>query len=220
MNFCPENVWEKETTLYRSALSYCKPSQKKDLSEKQNKTEFFTPQDLLDTNFSESERENDFWFFMLKVNYRLQGSCEGYVFTDVCLSMGGGGVVSQHALQVVSQHALQQVSRGGAWSGGGAPEGVCSGGGTWSGGVCLSACWDTSPPPQEKRLLLQTVCIPLECILVHTMATTILPLLLSWTLPLVAVIPILPLTTGVANGSNGGTKLIEINHCHSSVNEP
>ena len=26
---------------------------------------------------------------------------------------GGGGLVSQHALEVVSQHALQQVSRGG-----------------------------------------------------------------------------------------------------------
>ena len=39
---------------------------------------------------------------------------EGYVFTGVCLSMGGGlGVLSQHALQVVSQHALQQVS--GLW---------------------------------------------------------------------------------------------------------
>ena len=37
--------------------------------------------------------------------------CEGYVFTGVCLSTGGG-VLSQHALQVVSQHALQQVSRG------------------------------------------------------------------------------------------------------------
>ena len=45
--------------------------------------------------------------------------CEGYVFTGLCLSTGGGGgVLSQHALQVVSQHALQQVSRGGiipAW---------------------------------------------------------------------------------------------------------
>ena len=30
-----------------------------------------------------------------------------------CLSVHGGGVTSQHALQVVSQHALQQVSRGG-----------------------------------------------------------------------------------------------------------
>ena len=40
---------------------------------------------------------------------------ESYVFTGVCLSMGGGGcgVLSQHALQVVSQHALQQVS--GLW---------------------------------------------------------------------------------------------------------
>ena len=43
--------------------------------------------------------------------YRPQRSCEGYVFTGVCLSTGRG-VVSQHALQVVSQHALQQVSRG------------------------------------------------------------------------------------------------------------
>ena len=35
--------------------------------------------------------------------------CEGYVFTRVCLSTGGGGgrVASQHALQVVSWHALQ-----------------------------------------------------------------------------------------------------------------
>ena len=31
----------------------------------------------------------------------------------MCLSTGGGGVVTQHALQVVSQHALQQVSGGG-----------------------------------------------------------------------------------------------------------
>ena len=44
------------------------------------------------------------------VYYRPQRSCEGYVFTGVCLSIGGGGL-SQNALQVVSQHALQQVSR-------------------------------------------------------------------------------------------------------------
>ena len=31
----------------------------------------------------------------------------------ILLTVGGGGVLSQHALQVVSQHALQQVSRGG-----------------------------------------------------------------------------------------------------------
>ena len=62
-------------------------------------------------------------------HYRPQQSCEGYVFTGVCLSTGGrtlaclaggipaclaaGGVLSQHALQVVSHHALQQVSGGG-----------------------------------------------------------------------------------------------------------
>ena len=38
------------------------------MSEKQNKTEYFTPKDLLATHFSESERENDVCFFMLKVN--------------------------------------------------------------------------------------------------------------------------------------------------------
>ena len=86
--------------------------------------------------------------------YRPQRSCEGYVFTGVCLSRG----------------------------------------------VCLSACWDTTPPgadpppeqtssweqtppldqtpppprtrhppgpgPPPRRLLLRTVCILLECILV------------------------------------------------------
>ena len=33
---------------------------------------------------------------------------QGYIFTGVCYSVhsGGGGVLSQHALQVVSQHAL------------------------------------------------------------------------------------------------------------------
>ena len=37
---------------------------------------------------------------------------QGYVFTRVCDSVHGGGVVvSQHALQVVSQHALQVVSQ-------------------------------------------------------------------------------------------------------------
>ena len=64
--------------------------------------------------------------------YRLQRSCEGYVFTGVCLSTGGRGGISAclaagigwcgipaclaAGLQggaVVSQHALQQVSGGG-----------------------------------------------------------------------------------------------------------
>ena len=43
------------------------------------------------------------------IYYRPQRSCEVYVFTGVCLSTGGVGLLSQHALQVVSQHALQQV---------------------------------------------------------------------------------------------------------------
>ena len=40
-------------------------------------------------------------------------------------------------------------------------------------GVCLSACWDTTPPlgsrhpPPSRRLLLRTVRILLECILVY-----------------------------------------------------
>ena len=37
---------------------------------------------------------------------------QGYIFTGICDSVRGGGVVvSTHPLQVVSQHALQQVSR-------------------------------------------------------------------------------------------------------------
>ena len=89
------------------------------------------------------------------LHYCLQRSCEGYVFTGVCLSTQGGG-------------------------------------------ICLSACWDTTPPgsrhppgadppwertpsqsrhppgpdtprsrhPPKRQPLLQTVRILLECILV------------------------------------------------------
>ena len=92
--------------------------------------------------------------------YRLQRSCEGYVFTGVCLSTGGG--VSQHALQVVSQHALQQVGGGGipACLAGGIPAclaaglqgDACSQRGACSWGVpalgrCLLGGW-RRPPPQ------------------------------------------------------------------------
>ena len=51
-----------------------------------------------------------FFTFINEIFWHLfpQRSCEGYVFTGVCLSTGG--VLSQHALQEVSQHALQQVS--------------------------------------------------------------------------------------------------------------
>ena len=112
--------------------------------------------------------------------YRPQRSCEGYVFTGVCLSTGGGGV-SQHALQVVSQHALQQVSGGGGIQAclaaslqGGlllpgvascgevcllrgvpAPKCVC---------VCVCVCGG-DPLPASRWLLLRTVRILLECIL-------------------------------------------------------
>ena len=66
--------------------------------------------------------------------YRPQRSCEGYVITPVCQSFcsRGGGLLSQHALQVVSQHALQ---RGGLLPGAvPGPAGVCLVGG---GGVKL-----------------------------------------------------------------------------------
>ena len=80
--------------------------------------------------------------------YHPQRSCEGYVFTGLCLSTRGGGgwypsmpcrwypnmpcsrsqgwgVLSLHALQVVSQHTLQQVSGGCLVGGGGsAPDGM------------------------------------------------------------------------------------------------
>ena len=83
--------------------------------------------------------------------YRPQRSCEGYVFTRICDSVHrGGGVLSQHALQVVSQHALQQ---GDACSRGGLPlGGACSGGcllgevpalgGACSGGPARGGCGD------------------------------------------------------------------------------
>ena len=59
-----------------------------------------------------------------QVFYRPQRSCEGYVFTPVCLSTVGGCLF---------------------------PGFVCF---QWGfvlprGGVCLSACWDTTPSPQQ-----------------------------------------------------------------------
>ena len=97
-----------------------------------------------------------------------------FLHLSVILFMGGG-VLSQHVLQVVSQHALQQVS-GGGWSGGGA----CSwgggvpgpGGGLLWGGVCSRgepALGGSPPPPSESRwILLRTVRFLLVCILVVT----------------------------------------------------
>ena len=93
-----------------------------------------------------------------------------------CLAAGlQGGVLSQHVLQVVSQHDLQHVSRGGVPGlGVSAPGGSGLGGLVW-GGVCLvrGVCsWGLvsqhalRQTPRERRLLLRTVRIPLECILV------------------------------------------------------
>ena len=76
------------------------------------------------------------------------------MFLQVCVCPQGG-VLSQHALQlgVCSQ-------RGGAWWG--VPGlGVPGPGSAWSG-ECL--VW--ADPPWERRLLLRTVRILLECILV------------------------------------------------------
>ena len=134
-------------------------------------------------------------YIVLKVKllyYRPQRSCEGYVFTGVCLSTGGmchrsmhcrwypsmpcsrsrgGGVLYQHALQVVCQHTLQQVSKGGcllqqvpAW--GGCLLGQCLlQGDLLPGDACSGGVW-RPPCPESRRLLLRTVRILLECILV------------------------------------------------------
>ena len=64
-----------------------------------------------------------------------------FLIVSVILSTGGG-VLSQHALQVVSQHALHQVSRGVSAPGGSVPRGclllggVCFRGVSALGGVC------------------------------------------------------------------------------------
>ena len=93
--------------------------------------------------------------------------CEGYVFTRVCLSMEGGGVVSQHALQVASQHALQvsrptpkgELQGSGPGSPGPHPGGVEGLGGlevyTWRGapgphlGGCIPSHTEADLPPPD-----------------------------------------------------------------------
>ena len=113
--------------------------------------------------------------------YRPQRSCEGYVFTDVCLSTGGC---------LVRGCLLQGMSAPGGcliWGGLGQRGCLVPGGllrGSWSGrvsgsGGCLvwvvpgpgglvsqHALRQIPPPPRERRLLLPTVRILLECILV------------------------------------------------------
>ena len=115
--------------------------------------------------------------------YRPQRSCEGYVFTRVCDSVHRGGCYpSMHCRWYPSMPCsrslggcLLQVGGGACSQGGLLPGGACSwgmpaptgwgaacfgGGCLLPGGVCV---WR---PPQSRRLLLQMVCILLECILV------------------------------------------------------
>ena len=109
-----------------------------------------------------------------------------------CLSVilfTGGGVLSQHALQVVSKHALQLRGAIPACIAGGIPTCIAVGGGVLSqhalqvvsqhalqqgggsapGGACSRGCGD---PPESRRLLLRTVRILLECILVKHFSCT------------------------------------------------
>ena len=87
------------------------------------------------------------FLFFHSSHYRPHRSCEGYVFTGVCLSMGG------------------------AWSwGGSAPRGVPGPGGVSGPGglVPRGGSQDAlRQTPQERWLLLRMVRILLECILVH-----------------------------------------------------
>ena len=69
------------------------------------------------------------WFVTVR-----KRSCWNVVFTGMCDSVYGGGVLSQHSLQVVSQHALQQGGAIPACIAGGIP--ACLAGGSPPGG-CL-----------------------------------------------------------------------------------
>ena len=86
---------------------------------------------------------------------RPQTSCEGYVFTGVCLSTGGG-------VSAPEGFAWVGVS---AWWGVSVPGGVSAPGGVYCRAECL-LCTEAAPPPRERQLLLRTVRILLECILV------------------------------------------------------
>ena len=97
-------------------------------------------------------------------NYHPQRSCEGYVFTPVCLSTGGEGeYLGRYNPQQVHPngqvHTPRKVHPPGRYT---SPAGTPPGRYTpWAG---------TSPgryPPPSRRLLLRTVGILLECILVR-----------------------------------------------------
>ena len=73
-----------------------------------------------------------------------------------CLAAGLGGAIPA---------CLATGLWGGVWSGGLLPGGAWSGGGLLlgEGGTGIPACTETDP--RERRLLLRTVRVPLECIL-------------------------------------------------------
>ena len=87
-------------------------------------------------------------------NYRPQRSCEGNVFTGVCLSTGGG-VPGPGGSSLGRCLVPWGLLPGSSWS-----QGV---GGLLPGGIRACTEEDT---PRERSLLLQTVRILLECILV------------------------------------------------------
>ena len=103
---------------------------------------------------------------------------QGYVFTGVCDSIGGGrghawqgvyvagGIRWGEGACVAGGHAWQGVcmSRGQAWQGGHAWQGACMAGGVYGGGV---ACMAGGHAWQEKRSLQRVVRILLECILFY-----------------------------------------------------
>ena len=98
--------------------------------------------------------------------YRPQRSCEGYVFTRVCHSVHRGeGACSRGGRCSWSKGCVSALG-GSAWTKGG----CLVWGGAWSPGGLLLGGWYPSMhwgrPPWERRLLLWTVRILLECILV------------------------------------------------------
>ena len=130
-------------------------------------------------------------YIVLKVKllyYRPQRSCEGYVFTGVCLSTGGcaipaciaGGIPACLAAGLggcyTSMHCRWYASmpcsrspRGGACSSRCLLGGCLLGGCLLQGGSAPRGCllWGVwRPPCKSRRLLLRTVRILLECTLV------------------------------------------------------
>ena len=95
-------------------------------------------------------------------DYRLVTACkrslgQGNIFRSVSriLFKRGGGVVSQHALQVVSQHVLQVSGGGGLQA---HTQGEAEGSGLaglqvhvqGEAGLCIPACTEADPPPRDS----------------------------------------------------------------------